>query len=284
MKTSVIVTTYNRPEALRLVLEALDTQTLAPDEVIVADDGSTCATRDCIEILGQSLSVPLIHVWQPDRGFRAALIRNKAVRVAKYDYVIFLDGDCIPDPSFVEDHYRLARAGCFVQGKRVLIDRQWSEKFCTEGFQPNRRRMLFSRHLGNRHHLIRWAGWPARHVRGLSGIRGCNMGLWRKHIQAVNGFNTEFVGWGREDSEFVARLYKYGIKRLEHPFAAICFHLWHPQQERAALPANDELLARTLASSEHRCAQGLAEIDATSALCVFYASEAPPCCLPQKSA
>jgi glycosyltransferase involved in cell wall biosynthesis len=276
MKTSIIVTTYNWPEALQRVIEALNDQTVAPDEVIVADDGSSTETRECVEALGRRVSVPLIHIWQPDQGFRAALIRNKAVRVAKFDYVVFLDGDCIPDRYFVEDHCRLARTGFFVQGKRVLIDRQGSEQFTSEQLRQNRLRMLFSRHLANKHHLIRLAGWPARRVRGLSGIRSCNLGLWRKDIQAVNGFNTAFTGWGREDSEFVARLYKYGLKRREHPFAAICFHLWHPEQDRGGLAANDDLLARTLASAECRCARGLAEMDETPALCVFYASEPSP--------
>ena len=90
---SIIITTYNHPDALRLVLLALTAQTVCNFEVIVADDGSNVDTRLMLENLQITLDYPLHHIWQTDDGFRAATIRNKAVAVSKGEYLIFLDGD-----------------------------------------------------------------------------------------------------------------------------------------------------------------------------------------------
>jgi GT2 family glycosyltransferase len=260
MKISVIVTTYNRPDALAKVLVALYEQTRPPDEILVADDGSTESTRQCVEELRQQSSVSTIHVWQPDEGFRLAKIRNEALRVCSGDYVIFLDGDCIPDLHFVEDHDHLSDQGFFGQGKRILVDRAWSTAFTHRNIAGHRFRLFFSRHLGNRHHLVRLRWLPPLVNTKLSGTRFCNVAIFRSDLYAVNGFNEAFQGWGREDSEMVVRLYKYGLKRKEHPFAAVCFHLWHPENNRTQLSINDKLLAQAQAADTYLCAQGLQSI------------------------
>ena len=261
MKISVIVSTYNRPEALAKVLEGLYQQTRLPDEIIVADDGSSDRTRQCVEELKRNYSVPTKHVWQPDEGFRLAKIRNEAIRVCTGDYIVFLDGDCIPDLHFTSDHERLAGRGIFVQGKRILVDQVWSDRFSYQTISSQRFRFLFSRHLGNRHHLIRWGWFPPIINRRLSGTRFCNVAIFRKDLYAVNGFNEAFEGWGREDSEMVVRLYKYGLRRKGHPFAAICFHLWHPENDRAHLAVNDQLLAEAKAADTFVCSRGLQRIN-----------------------
>ncbi len=260
MNISVIVTTYNWPEALTRVIQALNVQSRAPEEILIADDGSADETRLCIERLQQQIRIPLMHVWQPDRGFRAGHIRNQAVRNCTGDYIIFMDGDCIPDKYFIEDHCRLAEHGCFFQGKRVLVDRHLAATFSHHALEQSKLRLLLSPHLGNRHHLFRMKWLPAARTTKLSGIRSCNMALFKKDLYAVNGFNEAFQGWGREDSELAVRLYKYGLKRKEHPFAAVCFHLWHPEQDRSNLPLNDQLLKAAMDSNEYRCRNGLVDL------------------------
>ncbi len=257
MKISVIVSTYNRPDALTRVLAGLYEQTRLPDEILVADDGSTEETRRCVEELEPHSTAKTIHVWQPDEGFRLAQIRNKALRACSGDYVIFLDGDCIPDPHFVEDHEHLSDRGYFGQGKRILVDRALSDTFTHRDIAGKRLGLFFSRHLGNRHHLLRLRWLPPLINTRLGGTRFCNVAIFRSDLYAVNGFNEAFKGWGREDSEMVVRLYKYGLKRKEHPFAAICFHLWHPENDRAHLSVNDQLLAQAQAADTCLCAQGL---------------------------
>ena len=261
MRISVIVTTYNRPDALEAVLAGLADQREPPAEVIVADDGSGPETARRVAAAARRAAFALHHVWQPDEGFRAAAARNAAVRRSRGDYFVFLDGDCIPARRFVADHRRLAEAGCFFQGSRVLVSRRR-----TPGFDARRTRRplalladLAAGHLGNPQHLLRLPAWPAGRSRRLAGIRSCNFGVARDDLYAVNGFDEAYVGWGREDSDLAVRLMRYGLRCKRHPFMAVCFHLWHPENDRGRLAANDERLRRRMAAGGRVCAEGLVQ-------------------------
>jgi glycosyltransferase involved in cell wall biosynthesis len=262
MRISIIITTYNRPDALAKVLEGLRCQTRPADEVIVADDGSGSETAEMIRGFMADFPYPLYHVWQDDCGFRAARIRNKAINKSSGEYIILLDGDCIPGKHFIEDHLVLAKKGFFFQGKRVLVGKMLSSTFTQKHANTASKRLkfAFSREISNRHHLIRLPLFPAISSTGLSGIRSCNMGFFRKDIFAVNGFNEDFVGWGREDSELAVRFFNYGLKKREHPFMVICYHLWHEENDRTLLEVNDELLRMRIESDSYFCPNGLTRI------------------------
>lgn len=259
MKISVIVTTYNRPNTLIKVLNGLACQIRLADEVIIADDGSKQETRSAIEQIKPKVSYPLFHVWHEDSGFRAAKIRNDAIRISSGDYIILLDGDCIPNRHFVKDHFQLAKEGYFFQGKRVIVEEKAVSLF--EWWFVNNpislMKLSISGGLSNVHHLIRGPWWPSITSKGLSGTRSCNMGLFRSDLFTVNGFNEDFIGWGREDSELVARLYRYGLKRRSHLFMAICFHLWHQENSREKLEYNDGMLRKALISDDFMVPHGL---------------------------
>jgi glycosyltransferase involved in cell wall biosynthesis len=261
MKISVIITTYNHPDELAKVLIGLRYQHRLPDEIIVADDGSGPETFETVRGLAGEFSQPLYYVRHEDRGFRAAEIRNKAILKSTGDYIILLDGDCIPAAYFIIDHLALAENGCFVQGKRVLINKRLANRFTHEYTKSALKlmRSVFTRDISNCHHLIRMPYFRAFYPSGSSGIRSCNMGFFREDIFAVNGFNQDFVGWGREDSELALRFRRYGLKRKEHPFMAACFHLWHEENDRKRLAENDDLLKRTVNSNEYICSNGLAQ-------------------------
>jgi len=261
MNVTVIITTYNRPDVLAKVLDGLRHQTRPADELIVADDGSGSETLAKVRGFARGFPGPIHHVWHEDRGFRVSEIRNKAIRKSSGDYIILLDGDCIPPKNFVGDHLALAEKGFFFQGKRVLINKRLAASFthdCTVSVWKLMK-YIFSGDISNRHHLIRMPFFPAFSVAGLSGIRSCNMGFFRKDIFAVNGFNQDFVGWGREDSELAVRFRKYGLKRKEHPFMAVCFHLWHEANDPARLCVNDEILKKSINSNEYICSNGLVQ-------------------------
>lgn len=263
MKLSVIVATYNQPDYLTRVLDGLLLQKTPPHEILVADDGSGPETAAVVHAAAAKSPVRVIHVRQEDRGFRLARIRNKAIRRSTGDYLVMLDGDSVPDPYFVNDHLRLAEKGCFFQGKRLLIGQEASRDFTAGriGTLSGRIGLLFRRDTGNRHHLIRLTGAPSFRSRSLSGVRGCNMGFFRADLAAVNGFNEDFEGWGREDSELAVRLFRHGLRKKTHPFMAICYHLWHASEDRSRLSANDDLLAKAMASDEWVCKNGLLKID-----------------------
>ncbi len=259
MKVSVIVTTYNRPDALTRVLDGLLAQTRLPEEIIVADDGSGDSTRAAVASYLKNRTVEIRHVWQSDKGFRAAMSRNRAILASTGDYLIFLDGDCIPEGHFVQDHLSLARPGYFFQGKRVLVNEKKAAAFTVKDTVSFFRQVFFviTGGLSNGHHILRLPLFPPYTVKGLSGIRSCNMGIFKKDILAVNGFNHAFTGWGREDSELVIRLFKSGLKRREHPFRAICYHLWHRENGRESLEKNDMLMEEIQNSDIVYCPDGL---------------------------
>ncbi len=261
MEISLIISTYNKPEELGKVMNGLREQSCMPKEVFVADDGSGPETRRKIEAFSKLLPCRLDHVWQEDRGFRAARIRNKAITKTTGEYLILLDGDCIPHRHFVRDHLALATEGFFFQGKRILISKKRSPLFsCSDANSVLRLLKAFLyRDISNAHHLIRLPFFPALKSGSLDGIKSCNMGVFRKDMVAVNGFNQDFEGWGREDSELAVRLYRFGLSRKGHPFMAICFHLWHEGYDRTALQLNDQLLTKTVESNEYFCPNGLVQ-------------------------
>ena len=262
LTTSVLITTYNRPDTLIKVLEALCLQTRPADEIIVADDGSGPETLVMIRRFEKDFRRAIDHVRQEDRGFRAARIRNKAVNRSKGEYIILLDGDCIPSKHFVQDHLALAERKTFLQGKRILVGKEISDGFTVADTRKTLKliRHALSGRLSNSHHLIRLPGFPALRNRNQSGIRSCNMSFFREDLFAVNGFNEDFTGWGREDSELAVRFYRYGLKRKSHPFMAICFHLWHEQNSIENLKVNDAILENSARSKEYYCKNGLEKL------------------------
>lgn len=122
MRLSLALTTYERPDALAAVLGSLSAQRCAPDEVIVADDGSGTPTRTVVESFRSKAPYPVHHVRQEHEGFRVARLRNAAIARTTGDYVVFIDGDMVLHPQFIADHRRFARPGAFTQGTRVPLD------------------------------------------------------------------------------------------------------------------------------------------------------------------
>ena len=252
---AAIVSTYNSPDYLRRVLAGYRAQSRYPDELIVADDGSTAETARLVADFAYTAPFAVRHVWHEDRGFRLAEIRNRAVAAASADYLVFTDGDCIPHPRFMEDHLRACRKGCFVTGKRMLVGKALSSTFAWSG-TANAMISCLRGELSGCHHLIRLPGLVLT-KQGVKGLRGCNMAMFRTDLLAVNGFNEQITGWGREDSELVDRLFAYGARRREIPFAALVFHLWHLENSRTSLAENDRLLEESISTGKFRCPCGI---------------------------
>jgi len=256
MRVCVIVTTYNRPDALAAVCDGYLEQEDADFELFIADDGSTDETRRVVEDYARRAPFPLKHLWQEDRGFRAAAIRNRALAATAADYVVYSDGDCVPPIDFVQRHRALAELGFFLSGNRVLLARRFSQKV-----------------LGRRLPIHRWgagrwfAAWLARDVNRMlpllklrdsgfrkrwqqrwEGVKTCNLSAWRADLLKVNGLDESYSGWGLEDSDLAIRLLHAGISHKSARFAAPVFHLWHPEFDRQRLAENRRLLDAVLAS------------------------------------
>ena len=258
-RASVVITTYNWPQALERALQALARQTVLPYEVIVADDGSRDDTRALIERLARGYPVPLRHSWVEDRGFRVALARNRAIAATSGDYVLLLDGDMLAHPRFVEDHLRAAAHGSFVQGMRVLTDAVGRDRLLSG--ETDRLR-FFDRGLTRRRHTLRVPPLAALSLRASAGQRGtaiktCNQGWWRDDLVAINGFDERYEGWGREDKDLAQRAFHAGLQRRSLRFAGLATHLYHQERHEDGASPNDALLADTRATRRVRAERGL---------------------------
>lgn len=254
---ALIVTTHEQPDFLRRVLNAVSRQSRLPQEMLLADDGSGDETREIFLRWAARQPFPGRHVWQAHDGFRKAHMLNRAVAATKMDYLIFLDGDMVPHCDFITDHCAAARPAAFIQGHRALVEQNAAAWFGQGGLAADRRRALWQGQISGWKNAFRWP-WPVvsekKHLRG---IRGCNFSLWRADMVRVNGYNEAFTGWGREDSEFAARLMNAGVRRRDLRGRAVCFHLWHPPVSRAELAANDALLEKAIREKITRCDHGL---------------------------
>ena len=239
MRISVVVITYNWPDALELVLRALAAQSELPGEVIVTDDGSQPATRELLERIAAEYPVRLVHLWQPDDGARMSRARNRAIAAAQGDYVILLDGDMVTERHFVADHHAFAR-------------RMLEQNARTPG--------LFSRGIERRRHTLRLpalARWYARPGTKQRGIKSCNMAFWRDDLLRLNGFNEAMTGWGREDTELAVRAFHAGLLRRELRFSALATHLYHPTRKHVVGNPNDLIVDDTRARGLIRCERGV---------------------------
>jgi glycosyltransferase involved in cell wall biosynthesis len=257
LKVSLIITTYNWPEALSASLSSVFKQTKLPYEVIVADDGSAQDTEQAIKQLQQQGNVEIIHSWQQDKGFRLAKSRNKAIAKARGDYIILIDGDIILDNNFIEDHSGFIQDDCFVQGTRVLLSEPLSQSILENNSLDI---SIFTKGIENKKNCLRsslLARLCSFKSRQLKGIKTCNFAFWKKHAIRINGFNEEFVGWGREDSEFTARLLNSGIGRQNIKFKALGYHLYHPINTRERLEINNKILHDAVSGKSTWCTKGI---------------------------
>jgi glycosyltransferase involved in cell wall biosynthesis len=265
---SIIVATYNRAPALDAVLRSLSGQTDRNFEIVVADDGSRPDTARVVADWAARLPVPVKHIWHEDTGFRLAEIRNRAIRASAGRLCIFLDGDCLARPNFVATHRRLAEPGWFVAGNRIQLSAQLTDELLARGPPAeawrfaalvrerlrggvNRLLPAFSLPLGPLRKLLR---------RGWRGAKACNLALTRADIERVDGFDSSYVGWGLEDSDFAVRLFNAGVRRKEGRFATGVLHLWHPPNDRSRLSNNEARLSEAIFTDRVRALRGLSSL------------------------
>jgi len=265
MLISVIVTTYNRPDALRAVLDGLAAQGDRGFEVIIADDGSRDDTRALVETSGFGFPVPLAHVWQEDRGFRAGAARNRAAERAHGDYFVFVDGDCIPRDEFIGRHRELAERSWMVAGNRILLSEDFTAK-ALAAHLPLHEWSAYewrqARRRGDINRTLPLAHVPLGPLRKAAAsrwqrVRTCNLGVWADDFRRVRGFDETFEGWGFEDSDLAVRLLNAGVRRKEGAFATGVLHLWHRENDRRNEGRNWELLQQRIRSGETMPVKGL---------------------------
>lgn len=265
MRLAVVVTTYNRPDALGAVLAGYLAQDHSDFELLVADDGSTPDTGALVQRYAARAPLALRHVWHPDQGFRAGAIRNRAIAATDAEYVIFTDGDCVPRPDFVSRHAALAERGYFLAGNRMLLSATFTTRVLEQqlpihGWSATR--WVQARLAGDVNRVLPLVdlpdgAWRKRSPSRWEGVKTCNLSAWRDDLVRVNGFDEAYSGWGLEDSDLVIRLLHAGVKHKSARFATPLFHLWHAENDRGRLAENQARLEARLASHETRAAVGL---------------------------
>ncbi len=260
-KTAVVVSTYNRPDALKIVLESLLAQTMMPHEIIIADDGSGEQTLELInDYINQHPNL-ITHIWHEDTGFRLSAIRNKAMASAQSDYIIQIDGDIMLHPRFIADHNRIAKTGYFVAGSRAMLSQKLTSKILSSG--QSTRLCFLKVGIMNRFNALRipiimkLMASSFMSNKSYKKIKGCHMAFWKKDLLAVNGYNEDFIGWGSEDVEIEIRLKNSGLKRRNLKFGALQYHLYHPENSKAREHINEELVIRTSEQRLIRCTNGM---------------------------
>ncbi|WP_299245394.1 glycosyltransferase family 2 protein [uncultured Aquimarina sp.] len=232
---TVIISTYNQPAWLQKVLLGYEYQSINNFEVIIADDGSGEDTEKVISEFSKTATFPIAHIWHEDQGFRKTVILNKAIPLAKADYLLFTDGDCVPRKDFVETHIRLRKPGWFLSGGYFKLPKGISEQISKEDIENQKcfdANWLKERGLPPSFKLnkLTSSGFKERFLNFITPTKatwdGMNVSGWKKDVLLVNGFD-ERMQYGGEDREIGERLFNLGVKAKQIRYSAICLHLYH---------------------------------------------------------
>lgn len=227
---SVILTTYNKPQDLARSLAGMDRQTFRDFELLVCDDGSGPETREVIEAFAARVDFPVHHVWQEDAGFRAARSRNNGARRAEGETLVFVDGDIIAFPDFLQVHHDATREGWFLAGERYLTSEEEAAAIEVGAVEDG---SVYAKIPAGERRRLTTLRWKNRFYRA-SGLKPerpalmtCNCSVPLALFQAVNGLDERYEGWGQEDEDLRRRLVLHGAKVGTVIGKANGLHLWH---------------------------------------------------------
>ncbi|KAB2898931.1 MAG: glycosyltransferase [Dokdonella sp.] len=231
---TVLFATYNEPRWLEWVLWGYTTQTTADFEVIVVDDGSREDTRAVIDRLRPQLNYPLRHFWQPDEGYQKCKGMNRGILLARSDYLIFTDGDCIPHREFVARHLALRERGRYLTGGYCKLPLALSQQITREDILAGRATdYAWLAANGLQRHTLKLRvrrEWLRSALNALTPVKprlhGHNASAWKDDVVRVNGWD-ERMQYGGQDLELGERLVNAGVRGKTIRYSAICVHLEH---------------------------------------------------------
>ncbi|NDD90544.1 glycosyltransferase [bacterium] len=269
IRASLFVTTYEMPQHLRLVLAGLERQSTTEFELILCDDGSSEETGKIISEFKSTAPFPVLHVWQEHHGFRKCKILNEGLRQSCGETLIFLDGDCVPHRDYVRDHLEQQESGFYLAGRRVELGKKISSTLKPQQirngfFDFPRPSLIWSALTGDSEFIqrsVRVTNPLLREKLGMgrvADLKGCNYSVARKDLLAINGFDEDYEGYGREDTDVEIRLQNLGLKIKSLKGLALQFHVWHPRREFT--PKNDNRLEELQKSGRITCGHGLKQL------------------------
>ena len=201
--------------------------------------------------------MPIHHIWQEDLGFRKSKILNKAIAIASSEYIIQIDGDCIMHKNFIEDHIKSSQKGVYLYGSRVNI----LPAFVADVLRKKQINFtFFSKEIKNKSrclHIPILSNFYKIHEGVSKKFRGCNVSFWRNDFVAINGYNEDFEGWGREDSDLVIRMGNNGVKSKRIRYAGIVFHIHHKINSKENFELNDKIQNETILKKYTKIDKGI---------------------------
>jgi glycosyltransferase involved in cell wall biosynthesis len=240
-----------------MIMIGLQKQSYTDFELIIAEDDNAEGTVDYLKELSARMPFPVRHISQRDQGFRKNEVLNKAVVAATGDFLVFLDGDVIPHRMLLKEYITLAGEGIVFAGRRVMISETLTQKILAT---CNLRLLSFF-------YLLRYGSkYPEEGIylpfyqrSKSSGLLGCNWGILKKHLVAINGFDEDYISYGvGEDLDIEWRLVRNGIKLQSMRHRAIVYHLYHRSQcDAAAIEANYVIMRKKQALGSVYCVNGL---------------------------
>jgi len=255
MKTSLVIATYNWPEALEIVLLSILKQSVFPNEILIADDGSSEETKKLIERYSSKFKSGINHIWQKDDGFQKTSILNKSIAKANGNYIIQIDGDIIIHTHFIKDHVQKAKKGFFIHGSRTFLNALTTQKAIKNSIINF---SIFSTGITNRFNSLRslfLSKILSNENKKLKGTRGCNFSFWKEDFIKINGYNEDMTGWGKEDTELSVRLMNSGLQKLK--CLAVCYHLHHKISSKEGLNINNSILHLVIKEKKEICNNGI---------------------------
>lgn len=257
-KFSVLIAVYKHEDYLNLIFEALTKQTCTNFEVVVCEDDNSTEIRDCVAYWKNNSALRIKHVHQEDNGFRKTKILNAGISAAQGEYLIFIDGDCLPHSKFIESYQYVARIGVAMHGRRVMLSEKLSKQLLSH---QKRLPLSFGALLVSGSQKIENAirlPWLNKKSKA-SEIWGCNWCIAKQHLIKVNGFDEDYVKAGvGEDVDIEWRLLKSGIKLFNAKHLAIIYHLHHLQgYSDADVNVNYALMTQKQSAGHIACLNGL---------------------------
>jgi len=243
MKVSIIVAVYKDIQSLSLIIKALKQQTYKNFEVIIAEDGENSQMKEYISSI---TDLEIKHTTQKDIGVRKARSQNNAIMASSGEYLIFIDGDCIPYTTFIEAHITLAEKNTVLSGRRVNLSESLSKtikegkidiinieknllKYIKLAFEKNSK-YEYGFYFEPKGFLFKLLSKLRKRN---SSILGCNFSCWKDDIVSINGFDE---GYGEtslsDDTDLDWRFRTYGLKLKSCKNVANQFHIWHPYNAR----------------------------------------------------
>ncbi|MBI3364074.1 MAG: glycosyltransferase [Ignavibacteriae bacterium] len=236
---SLVIAVYNEVRYLEFIVEALKRQTFQDFEIVIADDGSGPDIRKLLDRTRIEVSFPIQHQWQEDVGFRKNVMLNKAINVAQSDYLVFIDGDCMPHHQFLSDHWSNRQSNTVLCGRRMNLSKQLTDRLTLEGIRSGEFEKLspvvwldgLMARGSNLEDAIRIENSLIRRLlhRNKARILGCNFSAEKKALESINGFNEDYHAAGiGEDTDIAFRLELTGVRFATLRYLAILYHLFHP--------------------------------------------------------